>query len=439
MSYFRSFSIAMGASMVMLVLSFLNNKIIYLFLSKSDNGLYFIFLRITMFVSLFFGEWFRLSNINIAGKDKSLIPHLSANTLLYSVSVGLFTASVALIFSCFFDSFAYGMPWKYFFVAVLVGSAAILRDSSQSFLLVLKRMYRYGFTLVIWGSTVVVVNCFFLIMLRRGLDFAVMAWITGIFAGALWAFFSTGQTGKKWKRPSWSIFMKVRAIGGRAWLAIVGMFIMINVHTFLIEPLSGDTARGLAMVAVFSVCFRVFQLLQRVSNVSGMILLSHVVQEEKPKGFKMTMVVARNIILFSFLFCLIVIITGKGVIYLISSSKYLMAYVPLLLLLPGIIAVNAGSVINNMYWGHEYPYKVILAPYVVTVIGVILDIALIPTLGVHGVSLSFTVMGLIWFLYIVMVFRKDSGFRLREILLLPFEDIVQVVSRVRAALPGGKR
>ncbi len=77
----------MEASICMLVLSFLNNKIIFLFFSKSDNGIYFIFLRFSMLLSLVFREWFSLSNVNIAGGDRSTILALSAHNLWFEFSV----------------------------------------------------------------------------------------------------------------------------------------------------------------------------------------------------------------------------------------------------------------------------------------------------------------------------------------------------------------
>ena len=116
-----------------------------------------------------------------------------------------------------------------------------------------------------------------------------------------------------------------------------------------------------------------------------------------------------------------------------------MAYLPLILLLPGIVAVNAGSIINNLYWGHGYPYKVILAPFAVTVVGVLLDIVLLPVLGIGGISLSFSVMGVLWCIYMVIVFRNDSGFPLHAIVFPQHEDIAQAISRIKDALSRGER
>ncbi len=321
MSFLRGFSIAMGASICMLVLSFLNNKIIYLFLSKSDNGIYFIFLRFSMLVSLVFGEWFRLSNVNIAGGDRSTIPALSANNRWFAFSVCIFLLLAVAGFSPIIEILAAGIPVKYIAASVVVGAAAILRDSSLSILLVVKRMFRYGFTFVIWGTVALILNIVFLMILKRGLDLAVVAWFIGILAAAFWAYLSLASDSGLRMKPSRAVFSRSRAIGIRAWLAVLGMFVMINVHIFIIGLLAGNAEDGLVMVAVFSVCFRIFQLLQRVSNVGGTILLTHVVQEEKPKGFRMTMCVVRNIIFFSVVFCLLVLVAGRSIIRLISSSS----------------------------------------------------------------------------------------------------------------------
>ncbi|MCE5249195.1 polysaccharide biosynthesis C-terminal domain-containing protein [bacterium] len=423
----------------MLVLSFFNNKLIYIFLDKSDNGIYFIFMRFSMFISLIFSEWFRLSNVNIAGGDRNLIPVLSANNLWYSISVGLLMIGAAFALAPVTDRFVPGMPWRYILAAGVVGSLVILKESSQSILMVTQRMYRYGITFVVWFSAVLGLNILFLMILKRGLDFVVAAWFLGILAGTLWAYFSVVSFAGINLKPSWNVFTMSGKIGARAWLAALGMFVMINIHTFTIGPLLNKTGQGLAMIAIFSVCFRVFQLLQRVSNVSGTILFSHIVQQEKLAGLRMTMLVSRNIIFFSVISCIIGMVMGKGIILLIANSTYLMAYVPLLLMLPGIVAINAGSVINNLYWGQGYPYHVILAPFWVAVVGIALDVVLIPVYGVSGATLSFTLMGVVWFGYMLYLFRKDSGYRLDEILLPRKEDFTLLWTRFRVKFSGGGR
>jgi len=43
-------------------------------------------------------------------------------------------------------------------------------------------------------------------------------------------------------------------------------------------------------------------------------------------------------------------------------------------------------------------------------------------------------MNVAWFAYITLLFKKESGFRLSEILIPRREDIIQVASRIKKSL-----
>ncbi|MFC1528668.1 lipopolysaccharide biosynthesis protein, partial [Candidatus Latescibacterota bacterium] len=231
-------------------------------------------------------------------------------------------------------------------------------------------------------------------------------------------------------RPSFNVFCMSGKIGVRAWMAVLGMFLMTNIHAFSIKPLTGSSEEGWIMVAMFSVSFRVFSLFQRGADVAGTVLYSHIVQQDDKTGGRMTMLVTRNIILVSVGFAIISALTGKALILIISSSRYMAAYNPLLLMLPGIIAVNAGSVINNYYWGRTYPLKIICAPFFASLIGLGLNIVLVPEIGVSGATLSFSLMSVVWFMYQVAWFVKDSGYKMTEVLVPHLSDVKLVISRI---------
>ena len=421
----------MGANIVVFVLSFINNKLLYIFLSEADNGVFFLVMRSSLFLALFSGDWLRLSSMNIAGKDKSLIPVLSANGFWYSVSLGILFTVTVLFVSSVFKGAVFGIPSMFLPLIFIAGAALVARNNWQSLLLVNHRMFSYGFTFIIWMGLFLLLNLFFLVIFRYGINFVVAAFIAASIASALWAFISSKITNGHTFRPSWKVFGMSGKIGARAWLAVLGMFILTNIHVFSIEPLTGSGREGLVMVAMFSVSFRVFTLFQRGADVAGTVLYSHIVQEDDKSGFKMTMLVTRNIILVSLIFALIAALAGKVIIIIISSSRYLEAYVPLLLMLPGIVAVNAGSVINNYYWGRTYPLKIIVAPYIAAAAGMVLNFILIPRAGIRGATLSFSIMSVMWFTYQTACFLKDSGLKIHEVLVPHFSDVKYVLSRIK--------
>ena len=431
MGFLRGFSIAMGANLILFVLSFLNNKLIYIKLGIEENGLYLLIMRFSLLVTLVFGEWLRLTNMNVAGRDKSLNPVLSANVIAYSGLIGIILVFFALHSPSLLASIFLGLPSKYIFPVIIIGLCLIVRNCFQSLLLVNNHMYRYGTTYVLWGSIFLILDFFFLVIFYLGLIYVVYALFIASALAALWAFVSSYLSNGFSLKPSLKVFGMSGRMGIRSAFAVLGMFLMINVHIFGIKPLVGENGEGLVMVGIFSVCFRVYQLFQRCSDVTGNILYSNVAQNEEKSGYKMTMLVCRNLIFFSLLFAVIGGLLGKYLILIISDSKFLDAYVPLLLMLPGIVFMNTGTVINSSYWGRGYPFKVIIAPYFAAVVGLAMDIVLIPEIGVSGAALSFSCMSLLWFIYVVEVFRRDSGFHLREIILPNYSDFVYIISKIR--------
>ncbi|MBT4485827.1 MAG: hypothetical protein HOC71_19330 [Candidatus Latescibacteria bacterium] len=420
----------MGANIVVFVLSFINNKLIYLFLDEADNGVFFLVMRSSLFLALFMGDWLRLSSMNIAGNDKHIIPVLSANGFWYSVTLGLVLLFSLSLIPPVFEGNVLGFPSRYLPVIFITGIALIARNNWQSLLLVNHRMFFYGLTFVLWVSLFLILDIIFLVIFRFGLNFVVAALVITSVVSALWAFITSIITNGHTFRPSFNVFRMSGKIGVRAWIAVLGMFLMTNIHVFSIKPLTGSSEEGWIMVAMFSVSFRVFALFQRGADVAGTVLYSHIVQRDDSTGYRMTMLVTRNIILVSVGFAVFCALIGKTLILIISSSRYMAAYNPLLLMLPGIIAVNAGSVINNYYWGHTYPLKIICAPFIAALLGLGLNIALVPEIGVSGATLSFSLMSVVWFMYQVAWFVKDSDFKLTEVLVPRLSDVKHVISRI---------
>lgn len=431
MGFLRGFSIAMGANLILFVLSFLNNKLIYITLGIEENGLYLLIMRFSLLVSLVFGEWLRLTNMNVAGRDKSLNPVLSANVIAYSGLVGIILVFFALHSPSLLASIFPGLPSKYIFPVIIIGLCLIVRNCFQSLLLVNNHMYKYGTTYVLWGSIFLILDFFFLVIFDLGLIYVIYALFIASAIAALWAFVSSYLSNGFSLKPSLKVFGMSGKMGIRSAFAVIGVFLMINVHIFGIKPLAGKNGEGLVMVGIFSVCFRVFQLFQRSSDVTGNILYSSIAQNEEKTGFKMTMLVCRNLIFFSLLFAAIGGLLGKYLILIISDSKFLGAYIPLLFMLPGIVLMNTGTVLNSSYWARGYPFKVIIAPYFAAAAGLAMDVVLIPEFGASGAALSFSVMSLLWFVYIVEVFRRDSGFHLNEIIVPHYSDFVHIISRIK--------
>jgi hypothetical protein len=100
MGFLKDFSIQMGANILLLVLTFINNMF-SVYLDEDRKGRYFPAVRFPVFTTPLFGERLRLPNMNIAGKDKDSTGVLTGNARWYSLALGLFLALCARFFILF--------------------------------------------------------------------------------------------------------------------------------------------------------------------------------------------------------------------------------------------------------------------------------------------------------------------------------------------------
>ena len=434
MSFLRGLSIVMGANFILLVLSFLNNKLLYVCLDKENNGLYFLILRFSVLISFFSSDWLRLSNMNVAGREINLSKTLVANSIWYCVVVSIILIPLLAVFNPLISTFMPGVPLLFIFGAAGVAAFMMVRDNSQSLLLVSNRTVPYGLTHIIGGSILFFLNLIFLVVFHMSLRAVMLAWAISGVAGMMWALLSHMAVHGYSIKPSWSVFNRTRKLGVRSWLAITGMFFMINIHIFVIGPIIGDPAKAFVMLATFSVCFRIFQVMQRFSDVTSGFLFSKVVQEDSASGYKMTVLTVRHVTLFSLAVSVGAALFGEGLITVISSSQYMSAYIPLLVMLPGMVAINSGCVLNGYFWAHGYPLRIILSPFVVTGTALLLDYLLIGSMGVTGIALSFTVVSVGWMIYTSLYFKKITGATISDLYLPRYSDFAYVAARIMKML-----
>jgi O-antigen/teichoic acid export membrane protein len=147
-------------------------------------------------------------------------------------------------------------------------------------------------------------------------------------------------------------------------------------------------------VGVYRVAGIFAEMMQRLPNVAGAVLLPKVIQGQEGEA-DLSLRVARNILLFSLLCALGLAVAGKFLIALIFP-KYPAAYAPLLWMLPGLVIAGFGSVFNTRLAGQGYPAITLWAPALALALNVALNLTLIPVLGLKGAALSTSLAYALW-------------------------------------------
>jgi O-antigen/teichoic acid export membrane protein len=102
---------------------------------------------------------------------------------------------------------------------------------------------------------------------------------------------------------------------------------------------------------------------------------------------------------------------------IIYGHEYSASVLPLLILLPGIVFMGVYKVLTRNYSSRDRQQVSIFAAGSALILNVVLNLALIPLWGPSGAALASTVAYTAAGLLMLAVFRRDSGFSVREILL----------------------
>jgi stage V sporulation protein B len=109
---------------------------------------------------------------------------------------------------------------------------------------------------------------------------------------------------------------------------------------------------------------------------------------------------------------------GAPLVRLLFSDQFADAYLPLVLLLPGVVAFGATNVLMNDVVGRGRPGAVSIVAVVGLVASVALDLWLVPAYGVTGAAVASTLVYLVDSVLAVVLFLRVSGRRAGDLWVL---------------------
>ena len=112
------------------------------------------------------------------------------------------------------------------------------------------------------------------------------------------------------------------------------------------------------------------------------------------------------------------VVLGKSFIQLIYSLNFVGAYLPMLVLLPGVILLGGAKVLTNEIAGRGYPQYNSLNAGIAFILTVIFDLILIPRYGILGAALASSISYAVGFFasvtFYLMISRRIREFNLER-------------------------
>jgi O-antigen/teichoic acid export membrane protein len=353
------------------------------------------------------------STVVFAAQRPEARPALLANILAFSAAAGFTGATLvcgALVLvpaarPAGLGAAELAVLWLSIFVACLA-------DSGYRFMLGCSRFRAHALVTAVtsWIYPLLVVLAWSTIGLTVALGALVWAATQALRALLLFSIAARREGGIG--RPSRPLLSESIHFGIRAWIGTLTDSLGFRIDQILIALIASEAALGFYVVAV-----NLSEILLYFPGAVSTALLPLAARSDAALRTGQTLRAFRSASFVTMLSLLASIVVVPPLIPVVFGSEFSASVTPFLLLLPGLVGFTAMIVFSNALIASRLPSLSSIAPSVCFVVGIALDLALIPFFGASGAAAAASGAYLAGGLSAVLIYRRRTSFRLRELVI----------------------
>jgi O-antigen/teichoic acid export membrane protein len=208
--------------------------------------------------------------------------------------------------------------------------------------------------------------------------------------------------------------------------------LMAAILIFRVDLLIVNHFRGAAEAGVYAVASQFSNLLTMVPGVIAMLLYPRVASYQDPRG-GFAIQVTRHVSFMMLIMCAAAA-AGSFLLPLIYGARFADATVQLLILLPGVCLIGIESVLVQHFTGTGLPAAITVFWLITLVVGVGLNLALVPVYGARGAAVTSTLSYALIFGLVAVYFCVKTGRRPAETFLLRRHELRDLFALSRRAI-----
>lgn len=171
-----------------------------------------------------------------------------------------------------------------------------------------------------------------------------------------------------------------------------------------------------------------------ISSAVAMVLLPRLTGMDRERAAEVTPVICRNTLAVSVIAGIGLVAVSPVAIRILFGSEFDPAFLPLVLLMTGIIAASATRVLGSYLFSQGHIIYNTYATFIALGVTLALDFALIPWLEVEGAAIASSVAYTCSLAATLIWYRKVSGGAISEALLIRASDVEMYAEAVRKVL-----
>jgi len=369
-----------------LIFSIVTAAIIARWLGPEGKGIMALVLLIPGMLGLLLSGGIGLSNVYFAGSrrlDVTILTENSINFVILSTMIGILIVSIFAI-TGWLSVLLPGIDLWLIMLAMVGLPSGVLSGYLSAILQGFQRIIVVNMINLVQSVLTLVLTIVLVIGFRMGLLGALLSFLgSGIVSLTILIIILKRQGGSF--KPRWhsSNISSLLSFGLKGQIGNILQFFNYRLDTFFVNYFIGTGGVG-----IYSVSVALAELLWHFPNAVAYVIFPkaaatkpEVMNVFTPRVFFITLGV-------TMLGAIGLVILGRTFIELIYSFAFIDAYMPMLVLLPGVILLGGAKVLTNEIAGRGYPQYNSLNAGIAFILTVILDLVLIPRFGILGAALA---------------------------------------------------
>ena len=395
------------------------------------NGQYAVALLLPIFLVTLFNLGIGPANVYHLGAGKvKILTALKVSIKLWLIlSVAGLTFGSAVIFYAANILFP-GIDTLLIWLSLAVFPLSLLHGFVVSVFQGMQRFNEYNFILLVQPIATLVLISVGLVVGVRDIEYVIVVYIVGILTALLLSFYFISSDKEEDLEGLDNAGYSGDAInyGYKSNLSNILAYVNYKADIFMVNYLIGTSAAGVYIVAV-QLVERLWLLSQSVSIILFPRLSQLSSDEEKRR--MITPIMCRWVIALTLLGGILLGILSLPLIQLLFGRAYIDSILPLLFLLPGIIAGSGAKILANDIAARGRPELNMYTSWVVVVVNIAGNFILIPIYGLIGAAIATSVAYVSNLLLKLLIYSRFSGNKWRDTLFVKQDDVRMLLLQIR--------
>jgi len=390
-------------------------------LGPTGKGIYALIILISEIMLKLGSLGIEASNIYFTGRKRYEIKNIVSNSLIITFFIGI--VLILFFFGIFhlpiFKSFLNLNQIKplHLWLAVLITPFSLIFGFLLSIFLGREEIVKYNKINIFKSVLGVIAIIIFLLVLKQGIFGAVVSYVIVIIVSVMFVLFLVRRITEIKILLNKSLLKEQVKYGLKAYFGNLTQFLNYRLDMFLVAIFLSP-----AEVGFYSIAVVLAEQLWMLPSAIATVLFPRVSSIKSSEANNLTPQITRNVFLIMFILSLILASLTKPLIKILFGLEFLPSLAPLLILLPGIIALSGAKTLTADLAGRGKPQFGTYASIISLAINIPLNLLLIPKWGISGAAFASSIAYIVATIVVIIFFNKISKKHWKDILITKKSD-----------------